>query len=850
MKYLRKNIQVRNANDNDNKGDFFVNVMYAVNHQATEDAITGRLNDDYNVVFAATYRESVLETLLDTPVDILIIRDALNGDIPIMDMVERIRIEYSEIRIVYICGKKTRGDKELTRLVGLGVYDIISKDKIPIDEVSQCVKYPRKFRDVAEFYISDYLPQIDVVEVEKESSNKNASGGFLGGFGLFNKGKKAIADEDEPRPSTPQVDIQLLRKTIKEESIREAQAEMDSLIRAAVDDEVRKIENNASELTKKITEQEGKIQQKDVRIHSLANQVSELQRQKDTLREEIDTINKNMSESLQIYEDQIKSLSTERDTPTFYAEQQQKWTDEKLALESKIKQYEADLGVADDKIDTLNKDIERLNNKLSLISDETAVLKDENSTLDIIEQEKKTITETRDLLLKEKEDLISKNKALNEEIRELRDTSNQDARVLKESISELERLVASTKDMSQTKEEDLKSEIARLKQKLSDIPVLSPEDLEKQEKLNKSLKSTEEERDSLYKKISELKSEKEDLQKSIIDIKDDGNLTKTKNSDLQRELTALRNELELRPAIDESEPFEYTFSLPALQVPYLPDTATYPKPSSPVRVATVIGGKHGIGTTTTALNLAASLANRGKKTLLVELNHKLPMTNEFFELVNVPLGLEESFSAMATKDFQKVDASIIRFHTQETQNKALAKTYKKMPAGLHILTYSTKSLVGSLVPNNSPQITTECMRDLIGYLKNTQQYSHIIFDIQPDERYLLDIVLRCGVDIDRFMIAMTQDPHGVSVAGSLISHLHKSEAQSLLSSAELIICKYTQSGLNAQKIRKHLHFKNNQVSTLTEDSAGYHNASMLGVPYVLNKGKFSSEYDGLSNKLF
>ena len=142
------------------------------------------------------------------------------------------------------------------------------------------------------------------------------------------------------------------------------------------------------------------------------------------------------------------------------------------------------------------------------------------------------------------------------------------------------------------------------------------------------------------------------------------------------------------------------------------------------------------------------------------------------------------------------------------------------------------------------------MLALFNYLIIKQQYTHVIVDVQPDDHQTIDALINSGLVINRMIMTMSQDPHSVSSAGVLISNLAKSRASGLVVNAEYVISKFNHTGpLTTAKIAKHLHLPQQQFTALSEDSLGYVASSIAGVPYVISKGRFSSEYDALREKI-
>lgn len=114
----------------------------------------------------------------------------------------------------------------MAKIVSMGVYDIISKDSVPTTEIVSCIKHQHYFSDAAMYYISGYAPDI---EEEPDPEPEPQKKGFIaGGSTLFGGGKASTsaqqtAPEDDLSVNAPHMDIALLRKTMKEETLREAQ---------------------------------------------------------------------------------------------------------------------------------------------------------------------------------------------------------------------------------------------------------------------------------------------------------------------------------------------------------------------------------------------------------------------------------------------------------------------------------------------------------------------------------------------------------------------------------------------------------------------------------------------------
>jgi len=290
------------------------------------------------------------------------------------------------------------------------------------------------------------------------------------------------------------------------------------------------------------------------------------------------------------------------------------------------------------------------------------------------------------------------------------------------------------------------------------------------------------------------------------------------------------------------------FSIPIFDVPLLPDDTVY-NASTSVQKILFLGSKHGVGTTTMALNLAASIAGRGYKTLLVEVNPHYPMLNQFFEFTHVPFGVNEAVVAVASGELGEVDKSIIRPHGLSPTQSNLTKTYKRLPAGLHFMLFSNKSLVENSYEKN-PLVSEASIFTLVNYLIRQQKYSYIILDVQSDDQRLLNCIYNSGLNIDKLCMVLTQDAHALSTAGAQIVAMSRSHLPSLVANGEFIINRYNPGiPMTQKKIETMLHINPNQITRIPEDTVGFLSASYNALPYVINKGTHWMEFDSLRAKI-
>lgn len=109
------------------------------------------------------YKGGIITGIEDFHPDVIVINENLSGNENLIDIICTIRINYPDIRVIYIGGKREIGDATLATLVQYGVYDIIVGDKVAIQDIVRKIIVPTKFGDVA-----CLLPKISVDEKTKK----------------------------------------------------------------------------------------------------------------------------------------------------------------------------------------------------------------------------------------------------------------------------------------------------------------------------------------------------------------------------------------------------------------------------------------------------------------------------------------------------------------------------------------------------------------------------------------------------------------------------------------------------------------------------------------------------------
>ncbi len=126
-------------------------VLLAVGFKQLEDYLIRTLKNEFIFVGQTVYREGIIRAIGQKSPDIVVIRETLEGNENILQIIYDIRSLYPKIRIVYLAGKRQQGDELLATLVGYGVYDILVGGNIKADAVVALIRNPNGYTDVKHY---------------------------------------------------------------------------------------------------------------------------------------------------------------------------------------------------------------------------------------------------------------------------------------------------------------------------------------------------------------------------------------------------------------------------------------------------------------------------------------------------------------------------------------------------------------------------------------------------------------------------------------------------------------------------------------------------------------------------
>lgn len=132
-------------------------ILYGIGMIKAEEYIRKQLGDEFYEVGAVAHRLAILDTMRTTFTAssdaVVLIQEGLpsHEEIPLLDLIDKIRLEYPRVRIVLLAGNHEPGDDMLTALINMGVYDIVYGDRIDINAAIDLVRKPNTYADAAKF---------------------------------------------------------------------------------------------------------------------------------------------------------------------------------------------------------------------------------------------------------------------------------------------------------------------------------------------------------------------------------------------------------------------------------------------------------------------------------------------------------------------------------------------------------------------------------------------------------------------------------------------------------------------------------------------------------------------------
>ena len=188
-------------------------ILYAIGYKEAEEYITKILSEfdnRFEVVGSVNDQESILSFIREKDVNVLVIREGLKGSDDIFKIVFHIRLNFPDIRIVFMAKNRKVGDLYLARLVAFSIFDILAGERISTKSIANLIVNPQNFNEVksllppvdsdVELFTDEELKVIEVInqaEPDKELNDSKNPLYVIGSKLKSIKSNDSVVDENE-----------------------------------------------------------------------------------------------------------------------------------------------------------------------------------------------------------------------------------------------------------------------------------------------------------------------------------------------------------------------------------------------------------------------------------------------------------------------------------------------------------------------------------------------------------------------------------------------------------------------------------------------------------------------------
>lgn len=758
-------------------------VLFAINNQPAENKLSKLIkaqsqDEEFQVVGTLVSNESIENFLLKKPADILVYTEGLNGKEDGFDYILKLHRQYPNLRIVFIAGQRTIGDKKLAMLVAFHIYDIVAGKRILMQDVAEKIVNPTKFEDVIMylpdgndlFRESDFQPSGNSnVQYAQNESDRVAERASM---------QQRLQDsENEKRAMSVKLsaserrvkDLELEKATWKEAASKEkmlyersSEAEKKALSQTIADlhDQLANLQAEQEAAKKSYNA----LQQKyDEQANSLKLQQSQLETILKPIQNDLRVAKVQLEDKTRQYieiktaYDQLKaSLEKEREIIIANA----KTAADKLLEDARVRSEEAEKLSAD------------LKHKLALYGDAGFEAYKESELKKLEEEREKTRADCAEqlercqrALAKEHEDAQKDKAARLQELDGLIQEKQLSINRIDEQIRNAEATVRAARQAEISKMDEI---IQNKRKEVENVDIVVAQEVaaKRAEKM-RELDDLDNQIKFKMEQISGLSnsatSELEKIQQACA----------IERERMQHDLDLYRNDLAIKKAAAEEEyGVGYTFA----ETDFPTNVGTIRK-CVPVMFYSPTPGS---GNSTMALNVATYLAMIGHKTIYVELNPQHPTLKDSLGVSIMKDSLIDCYEAMRTKKYPLIDQNIITKQKMVNLKTSSLDMHIRYPDMLSFLTYSEHA--------KTMTITSDFVKGLFYYLKFNKHFEYIIFDLPS---YLpLDVVDSISKYCTKHIISVPQD---ILSMNDLILYRDKIHNMNATEYAMYIVNKYAEN---------------------------------------------------------
>ncbi|NLZ35606.1 MAG: hypothetical protein GX889_12035 [Clostridiales bacterium] len=251
------------------------------------------------------------------------------------------------------------------------------------------------------------------------------------------------------------------------------------------------------------------------------------------------------------------------------------------------------------------------------------------------------------------------------------------------------------------------------------------------------------------------------------------------------------------------------------------------------QVLTFIGGSRGTGNSQISFNIALDLAERGYKTIYMDLNDKFSSISYIYQLGYSDAGIENLLNSFKTSNYTNMNLGISnpsKILAVTDKDDFLYKTYSKLPKNIDFLFFSEDYMNRDLNNTNPEIVEGKYLKDLIIYLFTNNSYDFIIIDT-PSDIYN-ELTENALIYSSKIFFTITQD---VGVIGNHIKDLKVMMKKGINFKEKFyyLLNKYENAGIS-----------NRDIETLISNDLRFKGLDMITIPNI-NKEILTNNFEGV-----
>lgn len=246
------------------------------------------------------------------------------------------------------------------------------------------------------------------------------------------------------------------------------------------------------------------------------------------------------------------------------------------------------------------------------------------------------------------------------------------------------------------------------------------------------------------------------------------------------------------------------------------------------KIITVLGAKNGVGATAIGVNLAVSLAQKGKRVLYIEYNKHFSTSNYWYNIGHINKGIDTALQGLKRLTFEGIEEAIVRMIEEKEKTKEEGNPYKNFPNQLDFMYFSKTFIYEKDYKEKNDAIDESLTDKLFLYFSFQSDYDHIIIDI--DAKLHEIATLHALTYSNKIFMVLNQDISTIATTNYLLNEIIKKGIQ-IQNRLTLIVNHYDKT-LSIKKIKDLIDYEN--ILTVSNYNKEFTNANYKGIPVIID----------------